>query len=131
MVFTSGTVDEQPLRAERVPQYCHACPAGLGGWGVEPGAGIRGVESLTHCWALRDQARTPRLCGGGSFWFFGLPGPGSAVGWRLAGVGMHLEIWIVDASILRQVFTRICRIVVSPDVSGFVTLVFVVFVECL
>jgi hypothetical protein len=63
--------------------------------------------------------------------FLGLLGPWSAVGWRSAGVGVLFEIWIVDASILRQVFTRICRIVVSPDVSGFVTLVFVVFVECL
>jgi hypothetical protein len=75
-----------------------------------------------------------------------LPDRASPLWWRVAGVGVDLVKWIVDASIWRQPFTRGCRltartpvvwrprwffIVVRLAVWWVLSFFFVVFVECL
>jgi hypothetical protein len=45
---------------------------------------------LAHCWALRNQARTPYpVMGGGSVWFFASFAPAGPVGlvWGVGGLG--------------------------------------------
>ena len=86
VVFTSGIVDEGPFSGSWPSQYY---PSSLL-VGVEPGGRGGGGVVVTHCWALRDQARTrggdpARVC----CWFLDVPfvphAPGGG-GWGVGGL---------------------------------------------